>query len=99
VSKRGNNQAESNYPLVNVQRFQSLKCDVNTRQLDELAKYIAYVEQVNGDKPTEGEVIGAALVELFKLDRGFQKWKDQSQKADEGSSRGTEPGARHAPQL
>ena len=99
MNKRANNQAESNYPLVNVQRFQSLKCDVNTRQLDELAKYIAYVEEVNGDKPTEGEVVGAALVELFKLDRGFQKWKDRSQKPDEGSSRGTEAAPRHAPQV
>jgi hypothetical protein len=99
VSKRGNNQAESNYPLVNVQRYQSLKCDVNTRQLDELARYIAYVEEVNGDKPTEGEVVGAALVQLFKLDRGFQKWKDRSPKPNETSSRVTEGGPRHAPQV
>jgi hypothetical protein len=99
MSKGGKNQAEKDYPLVNVQRFQSLKCDVNTRQLDELAKYIAYVEDVKGDKPTEGEVVGAALVELFKLDRGFQRWKDRSPKPDEGLSRVTERGARHAPQL
>ena len=76
MSRRANNLPESNYPLVSVQRFQSLKCDVNTRQLDELAKYISYVESASGDKPTEGEVVGAALTELFKLDRGFQKWKD-----------------------
>jgi hypothetical protein len=99
MSKRANNLAEGNYPLVSVQRFQSLKCDVNTRQLDELAKYIAYVEQANGEKPTEGEVVGAALVELFKLDRGFQKWKDGAQKPDEGSSRKTEAAPRHAPQV
>jgi hypothetical protein len=99
MSKRANNLAEGNYPLVSVQRFQSLKCDVNTRQLDELAKYIAYVEQANGEKPTEGEVVGAALVELFKLDRGFQKWKDRSQKPDEGSSRVMEAAPGHAPEV
>ena len=44
MSRRANSLPESNYPLVSVQRFQSLKCDVNTRQLDELAKYITYVE-------------------------------------------------------
>src|SRR5713101_1251489 len=76
MSRRANNLPESNYPLVSVQRFQSLKCDVNTRQLDELARYISYVESATGDKPTEGEVVGTALAELFKLDRGFQKWKD-----------------------
>ena len=85
MSRRANNLPESNYPLVCVQRFQSLKCDVNTRQLDELAKYISYVEGASGDKPTEGEVVGAALTELFKLDRGFQKWKDRSQKPDASS--------------
>ena len=99
MSKRGTNPAESNYPLVSVQRFQLLKCDVDTRRLDELAKYISYVESVNGDKPTEGEVVGAALAELFKLDRGFQKWKDRLQKTDASSHRITEPGARHAPQI
>jgi hypothetical protein len=99
MSKRANSQAEAHYPLVNVQRFQSLKCDVNTRQLDELAKYIAYVEEANGEKPTEGEVVGAALVELFKLDLGFQKWKDGARKPDEGASRVTEAAPRHAPQV
>ena len=69
MSRRANNLPESNYPLVCVQRFQSLKCDVNTRQLDELAKYISYVEAASGDKPTEGEVVGAALTELFKEHR------------------------------
>src|SRR5438034_8640999 len=82
MSRRANNLPEGNYPLVSVQRFQSLKCDVNTRQLDELAKYIGYVEAATGDKPTEGEVVGAALAELFKLDRGFQRWKERSQKPD-----------------
>ena len=76
MSKRANNPQETNYPLVSVQRFQSLKCDVNTRQVEELARYISYVESATGEKPTEGEVIGAALSELFKLDRGFQKWKE-----------------------
>ena len=99
MSRRANNPGESSYPLVNVQRFQSLKCDVNSRQLEELAKSISYVESVNGDKPTEGEVVGAALVELFKLDRGFEKWKDRSQKADASSHRVTESAARHAPQV
>jgi hypothetical protein len=99
MSKRGNSPTESTFPLVNVQRYQSLKCDVNTRQLDELARYIAYVEEVNGDKPTEGEVVGAALVELFKLDRGFQKWKDRSQKTGEESPSIRESGPRHAPQV
>ena len=90
MSRRANNLPESNYPLVCVQRFQSLKCDVNTRQLDELAKYISYVEAASGDKPTEGEVVGAALTELFKLDRGFQKWKDRSQKPDASSQKAGE---------
>jgi hypothetical protein len=81
---------EGNYPLVSVQRFQSLKCDVNTRQLDELAQYISYVESASVDKPTEGEVVGAALTELFKLDRGFQKWREQSQKSDAGSPKSAE---------
>ena len=76
MNKRANNSPDNDYPLVSVQRFQSLKCDVNTRQLDELARYISYVESASGEKPTEGEVIGVALSELFKLDRGFQKWKD-----------------------
>ena len=57
MNRRGSNLPEGNYPLVSVQRFQSLKCDVNTRQLDELAKYISYVESASGDKPTEGEVV------------------------------------------
>ena len=76
MSKRANNLQEANYPLVSVQRFQSVKCDVNTRQVEELARYISYVESATGEKPTEGEVIGVALAELFKLDRGFQKWKE-----------------------
>ena len=76
MSKRANNLQEANYPLVSVQRFQSVKCDVNTRQVEELARYINYVESATGEKPTEGEVIGVALSELFKLDRGFQKWKE-----------------------
>lgn len=76
MSKRANNLQEANYPLVSVQRFQSVKCDVNTRQVEELARYISYVESAAGEKPTEGEVIGVALAELFKLDRGFQKWKE-----------------------
>ena len=76
MNKRASNLPDNDYPLVSVQRFQSLKCDVNTRQLDELARYISYVESATGEKPTEGEVIGVALTELFKLDRGFQKWKD-----------------------
>lgn len=76
MNKRTNNLQESNYPLVNVQRFQSVKCDVNTRQVEELARYISYVESATGEKPTEGEVIGVALAELFNLDRGFQRWKE-----------------------
>ena len=76
MSKRANNLQDTNYPLVSVQRFQSLKCDVNTRQVEELARYISYVESAAGEKPTEGEVIGVALSELFKLDRGFQRWKE-----------------------
>ena len=76
MSKRANNLQDTNYPLVSVQRFQSVKCDVNTRQVEELARYISYVESATGEKPTEGEVIGVALSELFKLDRGFQRWKE-----------------------
>ena len=72
MPKRNNNHSETTIPLVSVQRFQPLKCDVNTRQLDELAVYMRYVESVGGEKPTEGEVVGVALVQLFKLDRGFQ---------------------------
>jgi hypothetical protein len=67
-----------------------LKCDVNTRQLDELLQYISYVESVVGDKPTEGEVVGAALSELFKLDRGFQKWKERSGNPDTGAHKAGE---------
>src|SRR5947207_1778961 len=99
MSRRANSLPENNYPLVSVQRFQSLKCDVNTRQLEELATYIGYVESATGDKPTEGEVVGAALAELFKLDRGFQKWKDRSPKPDTNSHKSSEPGPRHAPQV
>ena len=76
MSKRANNLQEAIYPLVSVQRFQSVKCDVNTRQVEELARYISYVESATGEKPTEGEVVGVALAELFKLDRGFQRWKE-----------------------
>ena len=76
MSKRASNLQESTYPLVSVQRFQSVKCEVNTRQVEELARYISYVESVTGEKPTDGEVIGVALSELFKLDRGFQRWKE-----------------------
>jgi hypothetical protein len=75
MSRRANNLLESNYPLVSVQRFQSLKCDVNTRQLDELAKYISYVESASGDKPTEGEVVGAALTELLSSTVAFRSGK------------------------
>jgi hypothetical protein len=46
MSKRANNLQETNYPLVSVQRFQSLKCDVNTRQVEELARYVSYVESI-----------------------------------------------------
>ena len=81
MSKRANNLQESNYPLVSVQRFQAVKCEVNTRQVEELARYISYVESVTGEKPTDGEVIGVALSELFKLDRGFQRWKEGSENA------------------
>ena len=78
MTRRNNNPSETAYPLVSVHRFQALTCDVNTRQLDELAIYMKYVESLLGEKPTEGEVVGAALVQLFKLDRGFQGWKDRS---------------------
>jgi len=81
MSKRANNLQDTNNPLVSVQRFQSLKCDVNTRQVEELARYISYVESAAGEKPTEGEVIGVALSELFKLDRGFQRWKEAGKNA------------------
>lgn len=91
MPKRNNNESETTIPLVSVQRFQPLKCDVNTRQLDELAVYMRYVESVGGEKPTEGEVVGVALVQLFKLDRGFQEWKDRSAKADGNSHRTAEP--------
>jgi len=87
MSRRANNLPETNYPLVSVQRFQSLKCDVNTRQLDELAQYISYVESTSGDKPTEGEVVGAALTELFKLDRGFRSGKLESLKRAQNEAR------------
>ena len=97
MNRRASNLPENDFPLVSVQRFQSLKCDVNTRQLEELANYVAYVESATGDKPTEGEVVGAALIELFKLDRGFQKWKDRSQKPDASSHRVTAPAPGHAP--
>jgi len=90
MSKRTHNLPETTYPIVNVQRFQTLKCEVDARRLDELARYISYVESVTRDKPTEGEVVGAALTELFKLDRGFQKWKDEGNKPDTSHQRSTE---------
>ena len=90
MSRRTNSVTESGYPIVSVQRFQSIKCDVNTRQLEELGQYIAYVESVGGEKPTDGEVVGAALSELFKLDRGFEKWKEQHQKPDVRADRAAE---------
>jgi len=93
MNRRANSQPDANYPLVSVQRFQSLKCDVNTRQLDELVQYISYVEAASGDKPTEGEVVGAALSELFKLDRGFQKWKERSEKSDPNVHKDVDPTA------
>jgi len=76
MSKRGNSPQDANYPLVSVQRFQPLQCEVNVRQLEELAQYIRYVESAGGEKPTEGEVIGVALAELFKLDQGYLKWRE-----------------------
>jgi hypothetical protein len=90
MSRRTSNLSDTNYPIVSVQRFQALKCDVNTRQLDELTLYISYVESATREKPTEGEVVGAALAELFKLDRGFQKWKDDAQKPDVRQQKPTE---------
>jgi len=87
MSRRASNTQETVYPLVSVQRFQPLKCDVNVRQLEQLANYVAYVQSATGDKPTEGEVVGAALAELFRLDRGFQKWKERSHKPDSSSHR------------
>jgi hypothetical protein len=92
MSRRTNSVPESGYPIVSVQRFQSIKCDVNTRQLEELGQYVAYVESVAGEKPTDGEVVGAALAELFKLDRGFQKWKEQHQKPDARADKAPEMG-------
>ena len=76
MSKRANNPQDTNYPLVSVQRFQPITCDVNVRQLEELGQYIRYVESASGEKPTEGEVIGVALAELFKLDQGYVRWKE-----------------------
>lgn len=72
---------QKDYPLVSVIRikYQTLKCDVDVRQLEGMANYIAYVEQVTGEKPTQGEIVGAALEHLFKLDVGFQRWRDQAQ--------------------
>ena len=93
MSKRATNLQENNYPLVSVQRFQSVKCDVNTRQVEELARYISYVESATGEKPTDGEVIGVALSELFKLDRGFQRWKESAENA---TSRPKSPTAQSA---
>lgn len=75
MNRRANSQPDANYPLVSVQRFQSLKCDVNTRQLDELAKYISYVESASGDKPTEGEVVGAALTDSSSWTGAFRSGK------------------------
>lgn len=80
VMRQKRTSAEQDYPLVSVIRikYQSLKCDVDVRQLDTMSEYITYVEQVGGDKPTPGEVVGAALEHLFRLDVGFQKWQEQS---------------------
>jgi hypothetical protein len=93
MPRRNNNLSETTIPLVTVQRFQALNCEVNTRQLEELAVYMRYVESVGGEKPTEGEVVGVALIQLFKLDRGFQEWKDRSLKPDPNARRTVEPPA------
>ena len=92
MSRRTNALTDTNYPIVSVQRFQPLQCEVNVRQLEELGDYVRYVESVSGDKPTAGEVIGAALAELFKLDRGFQKWKDQAHRPDGRAHKASEVG-------
>jgi len=91
MPKRNNNHSDSTIPLVSVQRFQPLNCEVDTRQLEELAVYVRYVESVGGEKPTEGEVVGAALAEPFKLDRGFQEWKDRSVRPEVNQRKNLEP--------
>ena len=92
MSRKTSNLADANYPIVSVQRFQPLQCEVNVRQLEELGDYVRYVESVSGDKPTDGEVIRAALAELFKLDRGFQRWKEPAQEPDGRAHRTGEVG-------
>jgi hypothetical protein len=51
-----------------------------------MADYINYVEKVTGEKPTAGEVVGAALEHLFRLDVGFQKWPEQAKPQVEDTS-------------
>ncbi|SRR6266705_1754905 len=85
MNRRASNRPENNCRLVSVHRLRKLGCYVNTRQLDELANYIGYVESLTGDKPTEGEVVGAALAELFNLDRGFRSGRTGPQEPDSSS--------------
>jgi hypothetical protein len=82
MSRKANSTKNNNQPLVRVQRFDSIQCQVDTRQIEELSSYIDYVNSVTRMKPTEGEVISAALEHLFKLDEGYQQWKEGSHRPD-----------------
>ena len=94
MGRKANNTEARDFPLVNVQRikFESLKCDVDSRYLEKLGQYITYVHEATGEKPTQGEVVGVALDELFKLDKGFGRWQEQAARSDgQAHKSGNEP--------
>jgi hypothetical protein len=87
MARRTTNTESRDYPLVSVQRIklEPLKCEVDSRHLEKMGRYITYVHEIAGEKPTPGEVVGAALEELFKLDKGFEKWQEKSPKAPDSA--------------
>jgi len=85
MSRRSNySGAEQFAPLVQPVRikYEAMKgCEVDTRLLEKMAHYSAYVEKYTGNKPTHGEIVSAGLEEIFKVDKGFTKWLEEEQLA------------------
>jgi hypothetical protein len=98
MARRPNNTEARDYPLVNVQRIklEAFKCEVDSRQLEKMGRYINYVHEIGGEKPTQGEVVGAALEELFRLDKGFAEWEARSPKPADSQHNKNRSGAPHA---
>jgi hypothetical protein len=84
--KSNHNGPEQLLPLVNPVRikYEALKgCELDTRLLEKMAQYSAYVEKHTGNKPTPGEIVSAGLEEVFTLDKGFIKWQEEKQPVSE----------------